>query len=76
VVLFFVLPFLREKDERCGRCGNLAFVARFPNPCGRVLCVHRGGGVHIVFDLAKMFNRVIAFVMLERTLEKIALGAS
>ena len=54
--------FVREKDDRCGRCGNLAFFARFPNPCGRVLCVHRGGSVHIVFDLAEMFDRVIAFV--------------
>ena len=38
--------------------GNLAFLARFPNPCGRVLCVHRGGSVHIVFDVAKSFNGV------------------
>jgi hypothetical protein len=42
-----------------GRCGNLAFFARFPNPCGRVLCVHWGGSVHIVFERAKIFKGVI-----------------
>jgi hypothetical protein len=35
-------------------------VRDFQTPVGRVLCVHRGGSVHIVFDLAKMFNDAIA----------------
>jgi hypothetical protein len=52
VLLFVLLLLLEHNDDRCGRCGNLAFFARFPNPCGRVLCVHRGGSVHIVFDVA------------------------
>ena len=65
---------------------NLAFFARFPNPCGRVLCVHRGGSVHIVFDVAESFNGVITSgpVRAAKTgdtgvaapLEKIAPGAS
>jgi hypothetical protein len=35
-----------------------AFFAVFQVPCGRVLCVHRDGSVHIVFDLAKIFNNL------------------
>jgi len=35
-----------------------AVFAVFQVPCGRVLCVHRDGSVHIVFDRAKMFNHV------------------
>src|SRR5919198_4585775 len=46
--------FEERNDDRCGRCGNLAFGARFPNLCGRVLCVHRGGSVHIVFTPANI----------------------
>jgi ribosomal protein S27AE len=86
VVLSSFFLFVREKNDRCGRCGNLAFFARFPNPCGRVLCVHGGGSVHIVFDIAEMFNGVITSRPMRvakkgdtgvaAPLEKIAPGAS
>jgi hypothetical protein len=59
VVLSSFFLFVTEKDDRCGRCGNLAFFARFPNPCGRVLCVHRRGSVHIVFNVAEVVNGMI-----------------
>ena len=41
----FVLLFSSE-GRGCGRCGNLAFCARFPNSCGRGVCVHSCGSVH------------------------------
>ena len=59
-VLSFFLFLLPKESDRCGRCGNLAFCARFPNPCGRVLGVHRGDSVHIVFYGARKFNMVAA----------------
>jgi hypothetical protein len=45
-----------------GAVGISRSVRDIPNPCGRVLCVHRGGSVHIVFDLAESFKREIAVV--------------
>ncbi len=35
-----------------------AVFAVFQVPCGRVLCVHRDGSVHIVFGRSNIFNNV------------------
>ena len=43
---------------RVGAVGNRGLCG-FPSRCGRVLCVHRGGSVHIVFDRAEIFKGVI-----------------
>jgi len=39
---FFVFFVLRKEDDRLWECGNLAFWARFPSPCGNRFLVSIG----------------------------------